>query len=198
MLKFVFVLIASLLGAATSFAQVLERSSPDCSAKAQERVHSGVERNEPASIYLMARYYSMGNCVPGDGQKAFELYQRAAKLEYPPAFYNLGMISASNGSYASAAEFLLMGTVLGHRGSELQLGILYSLVPAPTGDDEKAFAWLSLTSSRNEQVSTEARRQLAIVSKRIDKASREKAEALYASLKEKYGPIHAFKQETAN
>lgn len=192
MLKLVIAVIASLVVATPSAAQRLERSLPDCSAIAQERVRSGVERNERASIYLMARYYSTGKCISGDGQKALEFFQRAAKLEYPPAFYNLGMSSAADGDYASAARLLLTGATLGHRGCELQLGILYSLVPAPTGDDEKAFAWLSLTAGRNETVPAEARRSLAQVSKRISRPSRERAEALYASLKEQYGSIPAF------
>jgi hypothetical protein len=85
------------------------------------------------------------------------------------------------------------GVQLGHRGAELQLGILYSLVPPPIGNDEKAFAWLSVTTNRKEDVSSEAREQLSVVSRRLSASSRATTEELYSSLKEKYGSVPEFR-----
>ena len=189
-----YILSLLLLAAVSATAQVLERSSPNCSPEAQERARAGVERNDATSIYLMARYYSTGKCLPGDGQKAIEHYWKAAKLNYPPAYYNLGIVSAGNKDYESAELLFFRGTQLGHRGAELQLGILYSLVPPPIGNDEKAFAWLSVTVNRNEAISGEAKESLATVTRRMDASSRERAEALYRGLNDKYGLVPAFSQ----
>lgn len=173
-------------------AQDLERSSPDCSPEALTAAREGADRGAAASIYLMARYYSTGKCVAGDGKLAMENYWKAASLNYPPAFYNLGIISAGNQAFPDAELLFFRGAQLGHRGSELQLGILYSLAPPPVANDEKAYAWLSVTVARGEPISSEAKDQLARVSARMSPTSIERGSTLHKSLTEKFGSIPAF------
>lgn len=174
-------------------AEPLERSSPDCAPEAMAKAREGAERGEASSLYLMARYYSTGKCLPGDGQKAIELYQKAAKLDYPPAFYNLGMIVAGSQDFQLAEGFFARAMALGHRGAELQLGILYSLATPPTGDDRKAFAWLSVTASRAEPVAEEAKYPLDVVTRRLSPEALAQAKALYAKLKGDYEGVPAFR-----
>lgn len=174
------------------FSEPLERSSPDCAPEAVAKAKEGAERGEAAALYLMARYYSTGKCLPGDGQKSIEYYQKAMKLNYPPAFYNLGMIVAGSQDFQLAEGLFARGMELGHRGAELQLGILYSLVPPPVGDDRKAFAWLSITANRAEPVAEEAKDRLDVVTRRLSPEALAQAKALFAKLKENYEGVPAF------
>ena len=182
----------SLCAAWSAYAQVLERQSPSCAPEAIESARNGAEREEPAALYLMARYYSTGKCVPGDGKKAIDFYVRASKLNYPPAFYNLGIVSAGNQEFQLAEAFFARGAQLGHRGAEFQLGILYSLVPPPVGDDAKAFAWLSLTANRAEPVAEEAEDRLRTVKRRMSQEALARGEAIYQQLRERYASVSAF------
>jgi TPR repeat protein len=182
------VVFMSLVSSAAE-AQGPARSSPDCAAEAQQRARSGAERNDAAALYLMARYYSTGKCMRRDDSQAIELYWKAANQDYPPAFYSLGILSVRDRDYEAAARLFFRGAQLGDRAAELQLGVLYAQAPRPTGNDESAFAWLSLTASRNEPASLQARKQLAIVGKRMNPASRKRAEALYGGLREQYGSV---------
>ena len=186
--------IALLAWASFTQAQSLERASPPCDADLQERAIQGVDAGDPKQIYLLARYLSTGKCMPGDGKRAVQLYLQAAKLHYPPAFYNLGIIAAANQDFASADAKFVEGTGLGHRGCELQLGILYSLVPRPVGDDRKAFAWLNLTESRHESASSEAAELLKKVRERLTSQQIAQAEALASKLKVDFGGVPAFVQ----
>jgi TPR repeat protein len=176
----------------SAYSQVLERQSPSCAPEAIEKARDGADREEPAALYLMARYYATGKCIPGDGKKGIDFYLRAAKLNYPPAFYNLGIVSAGNQDFQSAEAFFARGAQLGHRGSEYQLGILYSLVPPPVGDDVKAFAWLSLTASRPEPVAEEAEDRLRTVKRRMNQEALTRGEVLYQQLRERYASVSAF------
>lgn len=172
--------------------QQLERSAPDCADEAVARAREGAARGDPASIYLMARHYSSGKCLKGDGEKAVAMYWKAAELGYPPAYYNLGMIHAARQKFEDAETLFFGGTQLGHRGCELQLGILYSLVPPPVGNDEKAYAWLSMTASRAEPIAPEAADRLRQVSARMSSSSAERAKALEENLRKKYFAVQAF------
>lgn len=175
-----------------SEAQVIERDLPDCALlqAAREGAAQGIVRD----VYLMARFYSTGSCVSGDGEKAVLLYQRAARQSYPRAFYNLGIISASHDDFSSAEAWFKKGAELGHRGCELQLGILYSLVPPPVGDLVKGLAWLSLTASRNEPVASEAEDVRHGVRKRVDGAILKSAARMSVRLRERYGDIPEFRE----
>jgi hypothetical protein len=84
------------------------------------------------------------------------------------------------------------GAQLGHRGSELQLGILYMLAPAPIRNDEKAFAWLTVLKNRAEPVSSEAEEFLKTVSDRMSAPSLERAQRLAMSLSRQFGSTPAF------
>jgi TPR repeat protein len=187
---FVLVLVSVL--ALTAQAQSLERETPPCTVELQEHARAGAEQGDAASVYLLARYLSTGRCMPGDGRKAIRLYTQAAELNYPPAFYNLGMLAAARQDFASAEGYLARGASAGHRGCELQLGILYSLVPPPVGNDSKAFAWLSLTSSRPEPVAAEAADRLKVVRTRLSESNRPSAEALADRLKAQYLSLAPF------
>jgi TPR repeat protein len=141
----------------------------------------------------MARYYSTGKCIPGDGPQARVLYQRAADLSYPPAFYNIGVIDAAGQDYQDAETAFLKGATLGHRGCELMLGILYSL-RVGVGDDVEAFAWLQLSLFRHDPASADAARaQLASVEARLSPTDREKADGYLIEIERQYGPIQAFR-----
>jgi TPR repeat protein len=175
--------------ASVAHAQALERASPPCNAARQEQVRQGAERGDAASIYLLARYLSTGRCMPGDARRAIQLYGQAAELGYPPAFYNLGMLAAARQDFAAAERSLSRGAEGGHRLSELQLGILYATAPAPVGDDAKAFAWLSLTSGRQELLSAEASERLKALRAKLSDESRRAAEAFADTLKERYSAI---------
>jgi TPR repeat protein len=180
---------------ATAFsvpAEQLERSAPDCAPEVIAKAREGAEQGKASSLYLMARYYSTGTCLQGDGQKAIDLYQKAAKLDYPPAFYNLGMLAATGQNFQLAESLFARGMELGHRGAELQLGILYSLVPPPTGDDRKAFAWLSVTANRTEPISEEAKDRLDVVARRLTPEALAQVKTLCSKLKEDYGNVPAF------
>lgn len=185
-------LIFLLVAVSNASAELLERASPDCAPEAIAKAREGAERGEAPSMYLMARYYSTGKCLPGDGQKAIEFYRKAAKLDYPPAFYNLGLIAAANQDFQLAERFFIRGMELGHRGAELQLGILYSLVPPPIGEDRKAFAWLSITAGRSEPVAEEAKDRLDVVKRRLSPNALAQAKVLYVKLKEHYEAVPAF------
>ncbi len=185
-------LISFLAIASSASAELLERSSPDCAPEAMAKAREGAEHGEAPSLYLMARYYSTGKCLQGDGQKAIELYLKLVKMDYPPAFYNLGIISAANQDFQTAELLFFRGTQLGHRGAELQLGIFYSLVPPPFGDDTKAFAWLSITANRAEPVAEEAQDRLRVVTRRMTPDALARAEALYSQLRGKYEALPEF------
>ena len=176
----------------TAHAQSLERDPPPCTPELQESARIGAEKGEPASVYLLARYLSTGRCMPGDGLRAIQLYKQAAALNYPPAFYNLGMLAAARRDVASAEDYFTRGALAGHRGCELQLGIFYSLAPPPVGSDSKAYAWLSLTASRSEPVSSEAEERLKAVRARLPEADRSSAETLAATLREQYTSLPPF------
>jgi len=183
-----------LLFSSQSFGQAIERTSPDCAPEAIAHAQAGAAHEEPLAIYLLARYYSTGKCIHGDGAKALDLYKRAAQLNYPRAFYNLGIVYAGNNDFKGAEEMFTRGAELGHRGSELQLGILYSLVPAPVGDHVKAVAWLSLTASRSESISNEAKDVLKSIKTRMEPAVWGPASILTEELKAKYGSKPEFKE----
>ncbi|MEZ5615890.1 MAG: hypothetical protein R3E35_11830 [Rhodocyclaceae bacterium] len=182
------------LNLCAAYGQELERASPQCDADLQEQARQGADRGDPRQIYLMARYLSTGKCMPGDGKQAVHLYLKAASLGYAPARYNLGIVAAGNQDFTSAEGHFFEGARLGHRGCELQLGILYSLVPPPVGDDRKAYAWLLLTASRHEPISREASELLAKVRARISDQARVQAETLSAKLSADFGKITPFAQ----
>ena len=186
------IVVAALACAASlAHAQALDRTSPPCNAERQEQARLGAEHGDAASIYLLARYLSTGRCMPGDGRRAIQLYGEAAELGYPPAFYNLGMLATARHDFAAAERQFSRGAEGGHRLSELQLGILYATAPAPVGDDAKAFAWLSLTSARQEPISAEADDRLNAVRTRLSDESRRSAEALAETLRERHAAIPA-------
>lgn len=175
--------------ASGSPAQTLERESPPCEPALQNEAINGAERGDAKQVYLLARYLSTGKCMPGDGKRAFNLYLRAADDQYPPAFYNLGMIAAANGDFRSAEGYLFKGTSLGHRGCELQLGILYGFAPPPVGDKRKAYAWLSLTASRDEVISDEAKGILAKIGTQLSADEKGQAEKLSSKLRADFGNV---------
>ena len=84
------------------------------------------------------------------------------------------------------------GAQLGHRGSELQLGILYQVVPSPTRDYVKSFAWLTVTANRGEPISQEAKSFLAELEHKLTEDQRKKGTLLARQLTEKYGSVTAF------
>ena len=178
--------------AVTAHAQSLERDAPACTAESQEKARIVAEKGDPASVYLLARYLSTGRCMPGDGLRAIQLYKQAAESNYPPAFYNLGMLAAARRDVAAAEDYFTRGALAGHRGCELQLGILYSIAPPPVGDDSKAYAWLSLTASRSEPVSSEAEERLKAVRARLPESDHPSAEALAAKLRKQYASLSPF------
>lgn len=177
-----------------AFAQNIERALPPCDKETLSQAQTGADQNDARSVYLLARYYSTGKCLSGDGTKAMELYLKAAALNYPRAFYNLGIIHASYGDFESAESFFLQGAELGHRGSELQLGILYAIVPPPVGDPVKGAAWLSFTASRPEGIADEAKDILEGQKKRMEPTVWEPASKMAETLRNKYGPIPEFKE----
>jgi len=175
-------------------AQSLERDSPSCEPQLISQAREGAAQGDAKQTYMLARYLSTGKCMPGDGKEAIRLYVQSEKLGYPPASYNLGIISAANQDFVSAEGHFALGATLGHRGSELQLGILYSLVPPPVGDNRKAYAWLLLTESRHEPISAEATEQLARIRPQLADQGRAQAEALSAKLKADFGGVRPFEQ----
>lgn len=173
-------------------AQQIERGSPPCEPEALQAVIDGVATGEPKSLYLLARHLSTGVCMPGDGDRALALYRDAADRKYPPAFYNLGMFAAGNNAFGEAERLFQSGAQLGHRGSELQLGILYMLAPAPVGNEVNAYAWLSLLSRRNEAESSEAANVRTRVGKRMSAEAIDRANALADALYATHGETEAF------
>jgi TPR repeat protein len=190
MLRPVFVLLAAL--AASAHAQDLERTSPPCDAQKQEQAREGAERGDAASIYLLARYLSTGQCMPGDGRKAIQLYGQATALGYPPAFYNSGMLASARRDFAAAERYFSRGAEAGHRRCELQLGLLYSNAPPPVGNDATALAWLSLTASRPEPIAAEAEDRARAIRARMAEEDRKAAEVTTERLKERYFALPPF------
>lgn len=184
--------LAVALAATPASGQEVERGAPDCSPEAVGKVREAADRGEAWGLYLMARHLSTGRCIPGDGPGALDYYWRAAKLNYPPAFYNLGIISAGTRDFESAELLFFRGAQLGHRGSELELGILYWASPAPVRDPVKAFAWLSVTADRAEPISGEARAFLEEIARKLDPEERGRGSALFSRLKRKFGNVPAF------
>ncbi len=184
-------MLAAVMWGSAAGAQALEKDAPPCSDAQIAAAQNGAQQNDPAMIYLLARYYSTGKCGLADGATATALYRKAASLNYPPAFYNLGIIAAAHQNFGEAEQMFLRGTELGHRGCELQLGILYSFPIPGVGDDTKAFAWLSFTASRGEDVSSEAKEILDQIQGRI-RPDHEQAKVLIQQLKQQYGAIPAF------
>jgi TPR repeat protein len=183
----------SMFFAGSAIAQSLERSVPDCASEAVAKARDDADRGDVASIYLMARYFSTGKCVPGNGAKAVELYWQAAKLNYPPAFYNLGIVAAGGeGDFQKAELMFFRGMQLGHRGAELQLGILYQLAPAPVRDLAEAYAWLSVTAARGESISREARDLLTELDRKVSNDERERGKSLAISLSGQFSNVPPF------
>ncbi len=174
-------------------AQSIEQAAPDCAPDAIAKARDGAEHGEVAFIYLMARYYSTGKCIAGDGEKAVAYYWKAAKLNYPPAYYNLGIIAAGGEKDYKAAELMFFrGAQLGHRGSELHLGILLHMSFPPVRDNAKSYAWLSLTASRGEAISQEAKGILEDLERKITDDEKQRGEALAIRLREQFGNVPAF------
>ena len=186
-------LIGGLVFSAPARSQQLERGDPVCTPQAVASAQAGAERKEPAAIYLLARYFSTGKCIPGDGKRAMELYMEAALLNYPPAFYNLGMVSAAHRDLKAAEAYFSKGALLGHRGCEFQLGILYSFPNTAVSNDAKAFAWLSLVSSRTDEPIKDGDELLSKIKARLTSEQRQTAEAMLADLKSRYGSTPAFR-----
>jgi TPR repeat protein len=180
-------------GASSATAQQLENDAPPCTKEATKAAIEGAKRGDAASLYLMGRYTATGKCLPNPPDDPHEMvvtfYQEAAKRNYPPAFYNLGRIAAADHEFREAEQYWQKGTDLGHRGCELQLGILYSWPTLPEmNDDVKAFAWLSIAASRPnaDPIAAEA---LSKVRARLKPADLAKAEALHQELNTKYGSL---------
>jgi len=178
---------AAFLHVLVASAQTLERDSPSCEPQLISQAREGATQGDAKQTYMLARYLSTGKCMPGDGKEAIRLYVQSEKLGFPPASYNLGIISAANQDFLSAEGHFALGATRGHRGSELQLGILYSLVPPPVGDNRKAYAWLLLTESRHEPISAEATEQLARIRPQL-------TEALSAKLTADFGGVRPFER----
>lgn len=182
-----------LLSAGHVGAQSVETGVPDCAPETVAKAREGADRGEIASIYRMARYYSTGKCISGDGDKAVALYWQAAKSNYPPAFYNLGIVAAGGArDYKTAELMFFRGAQLGHRGSELQLGVLYQLSPPPVHDNAKSYAWLSVTVRRGEAISQEAKGMLEDLERKVTDEERQKGKALALRLWEQFGNVPAF------
>ena len=193
MIRRIALFVALVLPCAYAMAQALEREAPSCAPETVTSAREGAARGEAASLYLMARYYSTGKCFAGDGEKAVDLYWQAAKLNYAPAFYNLGVVAAGGErDYKKAELMFFRGAQLGHRGSELQLGVLYQLAPAPVADNVKAYAWLTVTANRGEAISREAQSLLDDLNRKIASEEREKGDALAARLSGQFGNVPAF------
>jgi len=186
--------IATFAHPSSVLAQDLERGLPPCSDEAVSAAKAGAQNEEPAALYRLARYYSSGKCVPGNGPEAIRLYQRAAALGYAPAYYNLGIVAAGGAQDFTEAEAdFLKGAGLGHRGCELMLGILYATTP-PVLDNIKAYAWLSLSLSRTPPADTGlANKLLGDVDKKLSAEERQKADDYLGQLKAQYGPTPAFR-----
>jgi TPR repeat protein len=197
-MKHVTTFIAILMVSSQSLAEPIEKAIPPCDQDSIEKYQQGVEENDAHSSYMMARHYSTGKCLAGDGEKAVQLYFKAMEQSYPPAFYNVGMMMAANQQFELAAKTFFAGAAKGHRGAELQLGILFSLVPPPVGNDASAYAWLSLTAGRNEPVAEEARGILAKVKSRVSTSELEEGTQLLGKLEEDFGAIPPFEYEEAN
>ncbi len=174
-------------------AQSVERGVPDCAPEAIAKAREGADRGEVAFIYLMARYYSTGKCIVGDGEKAVAHYWQAAKMNYPPAFFNLGIVAAGGEKDYEKAELMFFrGAQLGHRGSELQLGILYQLAPPPVRDNVKSYAWLTVTTNRGEPISQEAKGILEDLERKVSDEEKVKGKALASRLLGQFGNVPAF------
>jgi TPR repeat protein len=141
---------------------------------------------------MLGRYYSTGKCFAGDGVEALRLYHRAADLDYPPAYYNLGVIEAANQDYVAAEAAWLRGAELGHRGCELMLGILYSWPQLAVGDDTKSYAWLSLAASSGGTGLSGLDEVLKKVTARLTPDDRLKAQEYFAAIRRRYRAIPAF------
>ena len=74
------VALLAFLAPSAVMCQSLERGPPSCDSEAVGRAREGADRGEAASLYLMARHYSTGKCIPGDGPKALDSYWKAAAL----------------------------------------------------------------------------------------------------------------------
>jgi len=184
-------LFATMMWGSAAGAQALEKDVPPCSDAQLAAAQNGAQQNDPAMTYLLARYYSTGKCGLADGAKAIDLYRKAASLNYPPAFYNLGIIAAAHQNFVEAEQMFLRGTELGHRGCELMLGILYHLSSPDVRDDTKAYAWLSFTASRDEEISSQAEDMLSEFQDSL-KPDHQRAKVLIQQLKQQYGAIPAF------
>jgi TPR repeat protein len=171
-----------------TLSQTLERDPPPCSKSAVAEARAGAQANNAAAIYKLARYYSTGKCIAGDGPQAIALYNRAAELGYAAAYYNLGVLEAGGAKNYHAAEgWWVKGAELGHRGCQLQLGILYSAPIVGVADDAKAYAWLSLVIRRGDPDADLARTVLKPVKRRLSASDRARGEAYLADLQSKYG-----------
>lgn len=182
-----------LLSAGFVAAQSLERGVPDCAPDVLAKAREGADRGEASAVYLMARYYSTGKCLAGDGEKAVALYWQAAQMNYPPAYYNLGIVAAGGErDYKKAELMFFRGAQLGHRGSELQLGVLYQLAPPPVRDNIKSYAWLSVTANRGEPISQEAKGLLEDIERKLTEEEKERGKALANRLAGQFGNVSAF------
>ena len=69
-----------------------------------EQIMKRVDANDPASIYLLARYYYYGglNGVQQDHAKAMELFTKSAELGFSKAHNNLGKVYYEGGDITKA------------------------------------------------------------------------------------------------
>ena len=91
-----------------------------------EQIRKRVDANDPASIYLLARYYYYGglNGVQQDHAKAMELFTKSAELGSSKAHSNLAGIYHQRGDLKKAKFHLEAAAMAGHEGARFNLGMM--------------------------------------------------------------------------
>jgi TPR repeat protein len=189
----VLALILSIAWTTGTLAQNPDGDAPSCVQKDYDATAQRAEQGDAAALYRLGRYYGTGICLQNDAAGARALYLRSATLNYAPAFYQLGMMSAANDKdYAAAANYFRQGAALGDRKAEFTLGVLYLFNVTGLGGDVEAFGWLSLAASRDAPYALDAKNFLANLSKRMTAENRAQGQSLFTELNQQYGAVPAF------
>ena len=97
--------------------------------------------NSPELNYNVGKLYDNGMGIGVDSTKATQYYLNAAKYNYPPAMFSLGVIMAKNGKYESAARWWLKASNSDLPEAQYNLARLYSQGMGVKKDPDKAQYW---------------------------------------------------------
>ena len=102
--------------------------------------------DSPQLNYNVGKLFDRGLGTSVDVTKATQYYLNAARQNYVPAMFSLGVIMAKNGNYESAAKWWQKASERGLPEAQYNLARLYSDGAGVSKDIEKARYWYKMAA----------------------------------------------------